>query len=215
MYSNYNANQLNQNKDSNPPLPKPASTYGAPGRPMGNQAIFGPQATTQTAPPSYGSAGRPMGNPAIFGPQTQSSTPSYSAPVRPMGNPAIFGPQATQPAANNFGGPRVAGGNTGIGAQVRPGAFAGNNTALRQITLSELSDHDNADSLWIGFKGYVYDATQYRHSGGAQAILRGAGKDATQMIARQHGWVKVDEMLKDKRVGVLVVEANGDDSDDD
>lgn len=97
-----------------------------------------------------------------------------------------------------------------------PSAASSNPQAsLRKITLDELSDHDTATSLWIAYKGYVYDATDYKHSGGAQALQRGAGKDATQMIARQHSWVKVDEILKSKRIGVLVVENYADDSDDD
>ena len=136
----------------------------------------------------YGAPGRPMGNPAIFGNPSQTSTPSYGVPGRPMGNPAIFGPQATanQPAASSFANP-----------------ISSNSSGLRKISLSELAEHNTMGSLWIGYKGFVYDATDYKHSGGLQAILRGGGKDATQIINRQHSWVKVDEVLKSKRIGIL------------
>jgi cytochrome b involved in lipid metabolism len=110
-----------------------------------------------------------------------------------MGNPAIFGAQASQPVASSF-----ASANT-------------TNSGLRKISRSELAQHNAMGSLWIGYKGHVYDATEYKHSGGLQAILRGGGKDATQMINRQHSWVKVDEILKSKRIGIL--EESEDDDD--
>ena len=190
MYSNNNfASRFEQGAT---PKPTGNAAYGTPGRPMGNPAIFGAPAVSNSGP---------------------VSSANYGTPGRPMGNPAIFGGQATNngSSSSNYGANRPAGGNPAIfGGSAAAGPPSGG--SLREISMSELRQHSSGNSLWIGFKGHVYDATGYVHSGGSQALSRGAGKDATQMIQRQHAWVKVDEVLKSKRVGILIPE---DDSDSD
>jgi cytochrome b involved in lipid metabolism len=120
--------------------------------------------------------------------------------------------------ANSYGQPANSYGQPANSYGIRPVANAtaqipqANN--LRPIRNWELAEHNTSDSLWIGYKGYVYDATTYRHSGGLSAILRGAGKDATKMITIQHSWVKVDQVLKSTRIGILADQAPDSDDDD-
>ncbi|KAJ5981746.1 hypothetical protein N7499_009200 [Penicillium canescens] len=50
------------------------------------------------------------------------------------------------------------------------------------ITQSEVSKHNSDESCWVILYGNVYDVTDFlgNHPGGAQAILRFAGRDATE-----------------------------------
>lgn len=72
--------------------------------------------------------------------------------------------------------------------------------------MKELSKHNTESSAWCSFKGVVYDVTKYlkSHPGGIKKLLRGCGKECDLLIEIYHPNVKVDEMLKDKIVGVLI-----------
>lgn len=50
------------------------------------------------------------------------------------------------------------------------------------ITSEQLAQHNSSQSCWVAIRGQVYDVTQYltSHPGGLAAILRWAGKDATE-----------------------------------
>lgn len=69
-------------------------------------------------------------------------------------------------------------------------------------TLAEVSTHATKDDCWLILDGGVYDVTSYipRHPGG-EKILRGCGKDATQMFAKHPESAKA---LKEQfKIGVL------------
>ncbi|KAI9208397.1 uncharacterized protein BJ171DRAFT_472052 [Polychytrium aggregatum] len=70
----------------------------------------------------------------------------------------------------------------------------------RVISLEELAQHNTPESLWLAYRGTVYDAT-----GGKKMLLLGAGKDATDLINSRHPWVNVDKVLSryGRKVGVL------------
>jgi len=52
------------------------------------------------------------------------------------------------------------------------------------FTASEVAEHSTADDCWLILEGKVYEVTEFipSHPGG-KAILKGCGKDATQMFA--------------------------------
>jgi L-lactate dehydrogenase (cytochrome) len=52
----------------------------------------------------------------------------------------------------------------------------------------EVAKHNSRDSCWVIVHNKAYDVTDYidRHPGGADAILRYAGKDATEEYDKIH-----------------------------
>ncbi|KAI8895073.1 cytochrome b5 reductase 4 [Globomyces pollinis-pini] len=70
-------------------------------------------------------------------------------------------------------------------------------TKLARFTLEELSLHNKKDDMWMAYQGKVYNVTPYVnfHPGGTGQLLRGAGKDATDLIRKIHPWVNIDMML--------------------
>lgn len=52
----------------------------------------------------------------------------------------------------------------------------------------------------------MYNVTHYLkfHPGGAGQLMRGAGKDATELFLSIHPWVNVDVLLEKCLVGYLV-----------
>jgi hypothetical protein len=81
--------------------------------------------------------------------------------------------------------------------------------SLRQVTPAELAAHTGADSAWVALRGaagtVVYDVTDYAryHPGGLAQLLRGAGRDATELFASIHRWVAVEPILRGCEVGLL------------
>ncbi len=59
------------------------------------------------------------------------------------------------------------------------------NTTTKSYTLEEVSGHSTASSCWLVLDQKVYDVTSFigKHPGG-ESILKGCGKDATQMFSR-------------------------------
>lgn len=53
---------------------------------------------------------------------------------------------------------------------------------------AEVAKHSSKDSCWVIVHGKAYNVTEYidRHPGGADAILRYAGKDATEEYDKIH-----------------------------
>jgi cytochrome-b5 reductase len=60
--------------------------------------------------------------------------------------------------------------------------------------------------LYLAFKGKVYNCTAYLpfHPGGKGKLMRGAGKDASELINKVHPWVNIDKLLEKCFVGYLV-----------
>lgn len=85
-------------------------------------------------------------------------------------------------------------------------------TALTRYTLEDLALHNKKDNLWMAYQGKVYNVTQYLpyhpvfmiNEGGVGQLMRGAGKDATDMIKKIHPWVNIDVMLDKCFIGYLV-----------
>lgn len=67
--------------------------------------------------------------------------------------------------------------------------------ASKLISLSELSQHNSSNSCWVSIDGKVYDFTSFldEHPAGADAILKYAGKDGTDIFHAIH----TAEMLED------------------
>ncbi|KAI9003145.1 cytochrome b5-like heme/steroid binding domain-containing protein [Gaertneriomyces semiglobifer] len=77
---------------------------------------------------------------------------------------------------------------------------------IQKYTLSDVAQHRSRDDLWMAICGKVYNVTSYLkfHPGGAGQLMRGAGKDATELFMKVHPWVNVDTLLDKCLVGFLV-----------
>ncbi|KAI8925942.1 cytochrome b5-like heme/steroid binding domain-containing protein [Entophlyctis helioformis] len=87
------------------------------------------------------------------------------------------------------------------GADLRAG-----HTQLARFTLADLAQHRSRDDLWMAVHGKVYNVTPYVgfHPGGNGQLMRGAGKDATELLMKVHPWVNVDMVLDKCWIGYLV-----------
>jgi predicted heme/steroid binding protein len=81
-------------------------------------------------------------------------------------------------------------------------------SALREVTRSELSRHIDEGNLWIAIDGAVYDVSEYstRHPGGPAILFAYAGRDVTSAFWQQNGHQSdiVAAMLAKLRVGRMV-----------
>ncbi|RKO84043.1 cytochrome b5-like heme/steroid binding domain-containing protein [Blyttiomyces helicus] len=77
-----------------------------------------------------------------------------------------------------------------------------------RLTLEDLAAHNTREDVWMAIQGRVYNVTHYSpfHPGGVGQVMRGAGKDATEMFLKIHPWVNVEMMLDECFVGFLVRE---------
>ncbi|KAL3882533.1 hypothetical protein ACJMK2_028869 [Sinanodonta woodiana] len=76
-----------------------------------------------------------------------------------------------------------------------------------EVSEEELSKHNTIDDAWIALRGKVYNVTAYLdfHPGGDSELMRGAGKDATQLFDEIHQWVNAESMLEKCLVGKLKI----------
>lgn len=79
---------------------------------------------------------------------------------------------------------------------------------IRLISPSALAKHDHIDSLWISYKGKVYDVTEFApdHPGGDDLILRYAGKDMGDIMEDEEEHSHSDsayELLEEYCIGRL------------
>lgn len=74
-----------------------------------------------------------------------------------------------------------------------------------EVTEEELAKHKLEEDVWMAIRGKVYNLTPYLefHPGGIDELMRGAGKDSTQLFDEVHRWVNVDSMLEKCYVGRL------------
>ncbi|KPJ13841.1 Cytochrome b5 reductase 4 [Papilio machaon] len=79
---------------------------------------------------------------------------------------------------------------------------------VRMIHPSELKQHNTKNDAWLAIRGRVYNITQYLpfHPGGAEELMRGAGRDATELFDKIHPWINYDSLLVKCLVGTLRVE---------
>ena len=62
---------------------------------------------------------------------------------------------------------------------------------LQEISATELAKHNKPNDLWMAIQGKVFDLTMYLdyHPGGEKMLMKGAGKDATDLFNQHHPWV--------------------------
>lgn len=74
-----------------------------------------------------------------------------------------------------------------------------------QVSHQELSKHNKTNDCWMAIRGKVYNVTRYLeyHPGGAEQLMRGAGKDATSLFDEAHAWVNIEQLLAKCLVGPL------------
>ncbi|KAH7447470.1 hypothetical protein KP509_01G108300 [Ceratopteris richardii] len=82
-------------------------------------------------------------------------------------------------------------------------------TNRRFITKAEVKKHQSEDDAWTILKGRVYNITHYLkfHPGGADMLMKGAGKDCTLLFNKYHSWVNAEYLLEKCLVGVLDLES--------
>ena len=84
-----------------------------------------------------------------------------------------------------------------------------NNTVILcniQLYFQELKKHKKRKDAWMALNGAVYNVTHYMdfHPGGWDELVKGAGKDATDMFNEVHKWVNYQGLLEACLVGKLV-----------
>ena len=69
-----------------------------------------------------------------------------------------------------------------------------------------MKKHRKRNDAWMAINGAVYNVTQYMdyHPGGWDELVRGAGRDATDMFNEIHKWVNYQSLLEACLVGKLV-----------
>ncbi|POY70626.1 hypothetical protein BMF94_6404 [Rhodotorula taiwanensis] len=77
-----------------------------------------------------------------------------------------------------------------------------------RVTPSELAKHNTREDCWQVYAGRVYNVGPFLryHPGGVGEMMRGAGKDATQLFMLAHAWVNYETLLENCLVGFLVPE---------
>jgi cytochrome b involved in lipid metabolism len=73
---------------------------------------------------------------------------------------------------------------------------------LLQISAAELKKHTTKESCWVALHNKVYDFTDFldEHPAGAEAILRQAGGDASEIFDAIHSQTMLDDF---KPIGIL------------
>ena len=81
-------------------------------------------------------------------------------------------------------------------------------TELKRFTPSELAIHNTPEDCWMAIQGRVYNVTPYLayHPGGKGQLMRGAGKDATDLYHQVHPWVNHNKILEKCFIGYLIPE---------
>lgn len=75
----------------------------------------------------------------------------------------------------------------------------------RLISLNEVKQHQNEDSMWTVLKGRVYNIAPYMkfHPGGADILMKAVGRDCTSLFNKYHAWVNADILLEKTLVGIF------------
>lgn len=72
-----------------------------------------------------------------------------------------------------------------------------------KLELEDVLEHNKADDCWVIIKGAVYDVTEFLsfHPGGAQLVLKYAGKDCTDAFIKYHHWIDPHGLLENYFMG--------------
>lgn len=75
----------------------------------------------------------------------------------------------------------------------------------KKVTLDELAKHATAEDCWTSLHGKVYNITTYLayHPGSKQQLMKGAGKDCTEMFNKIHSYVQYEIILAKCLIGSL------------
>lgn len=81
--------------------------------------------------------------------------------------------------------------------------LSGTNGKTIEVTPEDLAKHDKEEDCWVALKGNVYNVTTYLHyhPGGVEELMRGAGRDATELFNEVHRWVNYESILAKCLVG--------------
>ena len=81
--------------------------------------------------------------------------------------------------------------------------LAGTGGKIIEVTPEELAKHDKEEDCWVALKGNVYNVSRYLHyhPGGIEELMRGAGRDATELFNEVHRWVNYESILAKCLVG--------------
>lgn len=76
---------------------------------------------------------------------------------------------------------------------------------LREITRDELALHNKPNDIWIALNNQVFNLTLYLdyHPGGEKQLMKGAGKDATDLFNNYHPWVNYHNLVGKLQIGYL------------
>lgn len=87
--------------------------------------------------------------------------------------------------------------------------LAGTQGKIIEVTPEDLAKHDKEDDCWVALKGNVYNVTTYLqyHPGGVEELMRGAGRDATELFNEVHRWVNYESILAKCLVGPYKIES--------
>lgn len=80
---------------------------------------------------------------------------------------------------------------------------------LKTYTLDEVAEHATKEDCWMVVDGNVTDATSFfgKHPGGDDKLLKGCGKDASEMFAQiKKHTPKGYEMIQTLKIGTLASE---------
>lgn len=87
-------------------------------------------------------------------------------------------------------------------------------TPYQRVTPSMLKYHTGrkGKDAWMAINGKVYNVTPYAafHPGGVPELMRGAGRDGSQLFGEVHPWVNYETMLAACLIGLLVDEPTSD-----
>nr|CAD7433795.1 unnamed protein product [Timema monikensis] len=76
---------------------------------------------------------------------------------------------------------------------------------LQDVTVAQLAKHNKRHDAWLAIRGRVYNVSHYMdfHPGGEEELMRGVGKDATDLFNQVHAWVNFESLLQKCLVGRL------------
>jgi cytochrome b involved in lipid metabolism len=167
------------------------------------------------APPSFPAANsaqrtRPSPLPNRGGPASSSSSsssltppPTHSAPPTKPSRAVVL-----TPGHSPLDWARIAENPTADLRGLGPDAPA---TLLKipPSLLRKMTGRKGKDA-WMAIGGRVYNVSPYAdfHPGGKGELMRGAGRDATQLFGEVHPWVNYEGMLRSCLIGILVGESD-------